>query len=177
MDFDSILGHTLELEGGYVNHPDDTGGKTNYGVTQGTYDMYRDDMGLQRRSVRAIDRDEVVEIYRNYYWNEVGGPDLPRGLDLFMFDYAVNSGVYRAVVHLQETCNYLGGDISEDGVIGPETLGEVRNHPVFIIINLLYYKRMDFLMSLGNWDTFGRGWTNRINRVRDTALQGLDPTP
>ena len=37
MEFDQLVDRVLEREGGYVNHPDDRGGPTNYGITQRVY--------------------------------------------------------------------------------------------------------------------------------------------
>lgn len=47
-------------EGGYVNHPKDPGGATNFGVTQRVYDSYRKDRGQSARSVKQITSDEVA---------------------------------------------------------------------------------------------------------------------
>lgn len=49
-------------EGGYVNHPKDPGGATNYGITQRVYDSYRKDRGQSARSVKQISADEVAAI-------------------------------------------------------------------------------------------------------------------
>jgi len=37
-EFAAALPFVLRWEGGYVDHPDDPGGRTNKGVTQKTYD-------------------------------------------------------------------------------------------------------------------------------------------
>ena len=36
MSFESAISEVLLTEGGYVDHPDDRGGPTNYGITQKT---------------------------------------------------------------------------------------------------------------------------------------------
>ena len=41
MMFERALTFVLRWEGGYVDHPADPGGATNYGVTQRTYDAWR----------------------------------------------------------------------------------------------------------------------------------------
>ena len=175
MDFESILEATLDLEGGYVNHPKDNGGATNFGVTQSTYDRYRDDLGMQRRPVKIIDFAEVTEIYRDYYWNRVSGPDLPRGLDLMVFDYAVNSGVYRASVSLQEVLNLFGAGLTEDGMIGPNTLSKINLYDIRDIIDSYYFQRKYFFKSLPDFEHFGRGWMNRLDHVHEQALESVGP--
>ena len=78
-NFERLTDWVLAHEGGYVNHPDDPGGATNYGVIQRTYDAYRRRKRLSPQSVRAITMDEVRDIYRDQYWDKVWGDHLPAG--------------------------------------------------------------------------------------------------
>ena len=39
------------------------------------------------------------------------------------------------------------------------------------LVNKLCDKRLDFWKSLSTFDTFGKGWTNRGNHVREEALK------
>ena len=39
-NFEASLDILLEHEGGYVNHPEDPGGRTNYGITQRVYENF-----------------------------------------------------------------------------------------------------------------------------------------
>lgn len=151
------LARVLAHEGGYVNHPKDPGGATNRGVTQRVYDAYRDRKKLARRSVRAINADEVAEIYTRQYWNAVRGDELPTGLDYAMFDYAVNSGPRRAAQDLQRE---LG--VTVDGIIGQVTLAAVSKQDIVSLVERLCARRMKFLRSLKHWKTFGKGWTRRV---------------
>ena len=79
--FPEALTLVLRHEGGYVNHPDDPGGATNKGVTQGTYNAFRRSRGLPTRSVRELTGDELKTVYRQNYWDKVLGDDLPAGVD------------------------------------------------------------------------------------------------
>lgn len=69
------------FEGGFVNHPRDPGGATNFGVTQAVYDDYRASKKLAKRSVKSITEAEVDEIYLTRYANKVRYDDLPAGVD------------------------------------------------------------------------------------------------
>lgn len=161
----------LAHEGGYVNHPDDPGGATNKGVTQRVYDAYRTNKGLGKRSVRSITQAEVAEIYDRQYWDEAWCDKLPAGLDYAVFDYAVNSGVNRALKDLQRTlnanANYFGvsGKLSVDGVFGNATetaVNSAANADEEALIVQYCERRMKFLKSLKNYRTFGKGWFRRV---------------
>lgn len=154
------LSLTLSHEGGYVNHPKDPGGATNQGVTQAVYDAYRKVHGQPLRSVKHIIASEVEEIYRKQYWRRARGDDLPCGLDYAVFDFAVNSGVARAVRYLQRLVG-----VNDDAVIGDITLAAVfkaaEKDEELLIANYCS-NRMAFLRSLGTFATFGKGWTRRV---------------
>lgn len=152
-----IRGH----EGGFVNHPEDPGGKTNFGITQRTYDAFRKSQGFGTRNVRMIEENEVNEIYDLQYWSRVQGNNLPAGVDYCVMDYAVNSGPGRAIKVLQRT---LG--IDDDGVVGAITLAAAREQNPVRIINDMCDERMRFLRKLRHWPTFGKGWARRVAEVR-----------
>src|SRR5690242_1618495 len=121
--FTIALCFVLAMEKGYVNDPDDAGGATNYGITQGTYDDYRRSSSLPPQPVLNITMAEVIDIYTVNYWAAARCPDFcvthPK-LALVHFDTAVNEGVGGAAKVLQET---LGCQV--DGKIGPNTLAYV----------------------------------------------------
>src|SRR5437764_7132898 len=81
----------LVSEGGYVNHPSDPGGPTNFGITLGDYRRYVK-ADATTADVRAMKVEEAEAIYRTTYWDAMRGDDLPAGVDYCIFDYAVNSG-------------------------------------------------------------------------------------
>lgn len=164
-NYSKCLSSTLKWEGGYVNHPRDPGGATNRGVTQARYDEYRKDSGLSTRHVKQLTESELQAIYRRYYWNVIRGDELPAGVDLVVFDYAVNSGPSRAAKHLQEI---LG--VSQDGVIGSATLNAVFSAYPDTIVNRLCDRRQKFVRGLSIYSTFGKGWENRIRDIRKVAL-------
>lgn len=164
-NFDNCLVSTLKWEGGYSDHPSDPGGATNYGVTYKRYNQYCQWKGLSKRPVSQITRTEMEEIYRHYYWDVVKGDDLPLGLDLAVFDYAVNSGPRRAVKHLQ---GILG--VNVDGLLGPDTLKAIHKSNVSTLIKALCDRRLRFVRGLRIYKTFGRGWSRRIKDIKGVSL-------
>lgn len=150
----------LAHEGGFVNHPKDPGGATNKGVTQAVYDAWRKLKGYKLRSVKLITTDEVVAIYQRQYWRLVRGDDLPAGVDYAVFDFAVNSGVSRAIRYLQRLVG-----VDDDAIFGALTMAAVldatRKNEEELILNYCA-NRMAFLKSLSTFPTFGKGWTRRV---------------
>jgi lysozyme family protein len=155
-NYPACLQAVLRYEGGKVDDPRDPGGRTAYGVTQGTYNGWRGSKGLPMQDVFNITQDEVAAIYKNNYWDKIRGDDLPDGLDMATFDFAVNSGVSRAAKYLQSIVG-----VTQDGVIGPATVLACKTY----LANKLTDKRLGFLKGLSTWTVFGRGWANRINDV------------
>lgn len=98
-DFDRALEFTLRWEGGKVDDPLDHGGRTNRGITQKTYDGWRDDRGLPPRDVWLLEEDELRAIYRSLYWWPA--KDAPWPLNLVLLDSAVLFGASRATGWLQ----------------------------------------------------------------------------
>lgn len=164
-NLERALATTLVYEGGYVNHPADPGGATMKGVTQKVYDKYREKKGLSRKDVRYIDEVELHAIYRFQYWDLVAGDSLPSGVDMAVFDYAVNSGATRASRALQQVCG-----VRVDGNIGLSTITAANELGPQEVINRLCDERLAFVRRLNTFSTFGKGWTRRIEAVRKAAL-------
>jgi lysozyme family protein len=155
----------LHHEGGYVNHPKDPGGETNLGVTKRVYE----DFG-GTKDMKDLTREDVEPIYKKNYWDRVKGDDLPAGLDLCVFDFGVNAGTGRAAKYLQTMIGTVA-----DGGIGPNTLkklGEyVEEHGVEDTIKNYQSDRQKYYESLSTFDTFGRGWTRRVDETTELALE------
>jgi len=163
-NFDAVLAVTLKFEGGYVDNKFDPGGATNMGITLKTLEQHRR-RPVSKAEVMALSRAEAAEIYAKTYWHVIGGDDLPPGVDMALFDYAVNSGTSRAIRALQSA---LG--IAPDGALGPTTLAAVKTKPVESLIRKLCAARQGFLQHLTTFRVFGRGWSARIAAVETAAL-------
>lgn len=157
----------LREEGGFVNDPIDPGGATNFGITQTTYNSWRRLKGLPTEGVRRISIGVAREIYQVQYWNQIGGDQLVGGIDLMIFDEAVNSGIRRAVKDLQFE---LG--VRQDGIVGLKTLDglkQIADLPG--LISKLSARRMGMLRRLRTWWRFGKGWSARVEACAELALE------
>lgn len=154
----------LHHEGGYVNHPKDPGGETNLGVTKRVYEEWGGTKDMKELTV-----EDVAPIYKTNYWDRVKGDQLPSGLDLCVFDFGVNAGTGRAAKYLQKLVG-----AGADGAIGPATLAKVHE---FISMEGLegtiqeyQSRRQGYYESLSTFETFGRGWTRRVDETTEKAL-------
>ena len=165
-NFDKCLELMLKHEGGFVNHPKDPGGITNLGVTKVVWEEW---LGrpVTEKEMRNLTPKMVMPLYKRKYWDAIRGDELVSGVDYAVFDFAVNSGVGRAIKILQDC---VGATV--DGGLGPRTLAAVKiaESDPKKLINLYCDKRLDFLMSLRNFVTFSRGWINRVADVRESAI-------
>lgn len=171
--FDICLKHTLEWEGHWSNHPKDKGGPTMRGIIQRVYDGYRERRGLPKQTVRLISEDELREIYRVNYWQAIRGDELPPGLDLVTFDFAVNSGPARSARALQKALK-----INADGSVGPATLSACAGCDHAATIKAIMKERKKFLKGLKDYRYFGKGWMRRVAGIEPAALAmvGVMPT-
>lgn len=162
-NFDAALKAILHHEGGYVDHPADPGGRTNLGVTQKVWEEW---VGhpVDEKQMRALTPELVAPLYKKKYWDKVCGDELPTGVDLAVFDLAVNSGPGRAAKMLQKV---LG--VAQDGAIGPQTLLKAVNVDSSKLVADYNAQRLAFLMALPQWDTFGKGWGRRVAEVTEQA--------
>lgn len=152
--YQKAIAKILEFEGGYTNNPSDPGGPTNWGITIHDAQAYwKADATAQ--DVKEMPRDVANNIYLEHYADPVGYNMLPAGVDFAVLDYAVNSGVVRAL--------------------------DTYHHGLFVdpvkTINFIYSERLHFLKTLHTWPTFGHGWTTRINDGRAFALSLVQTKP
>lgn len=160
----ACLSVTLTHEGGWSDHPKDPGGATMKGVTLAVFRRLRP--GATKSDLRAISDADLERIYRTGYWNPSRGDALPAGVDLAVFDFAVNSGVSRASKNLQAIV-----ETKQDGVIGPATVEAVSKREPAYIVKSLCARRLSFVRGLKTWGTFGRGWSRRIADIEARGVK------
>ena len=164
-DWDSCMAFVFASEGGYVDDPLDPGGATNLGITLAELSIWRH-TAVTKNDVQTLGKTEAANIDRANYWNATRCSDLPPGVDLMVFDAAVNMGIVRSARFLQQA---VGAD--QDGSIGPNTLSAVAAADTAALIASLASERMDFYHGLTTFDHFGAGWTARVQKVSALATQ------
>lgn len=156
MNFDQAFKVVIGHEGGYVNHPNDPGGETKYGISKRAY---------PNEDIKSLTLDRAKEIYKRDYWDKGKTDKLPKEIRYAYFDMAVNSGVRTAIKTLQSACG-----ITDDGVIGPQTLmhSEKLKLSDFLFERALFYMRIT-----GNkpkLSVFLKGWANRLESIKKESL-------
>lgn len=163
--FAECVAVVLAHEGGFVDHPQDPGGATNMGITLRTLREWRSDDTLGPEALRDLSETEAREIYFARYWNPIRADELPPGVDLAVFDWAVHGGVRRAARDLQAALN-----VRVDGAIGRQTLEAARRADPAAVVRGVCARRLTHLQTRPHWATFGRGWERRVRAVEKAAL-------
>ncbi len=126
MNVEHYIDRLLEREGGYSNHPKDSGGETQWGIM----------IAIARAAgytgqMKAMPHEIAKAIYRQRYWLQPHLDQIeaihPR-LAEKLFDIGVNCGPSIGIRFLQRALNILNGanKLSVDGCIGPETLSALK---------------------------------------------------
>lgn len=125
-----IIDDVLKAEGGYVDHPDDKGGPTNWGITQATARA-----AGYTGHMRDLSREKAFDIYYSRYvkaprFDQVAAVNERIGSEVI--DTGVNMGPAVAARFLQRSLNALNrrgtdyADIAVDGAVGPATIGALK---------------------------------------------------
>jgi len=146
--FDRLIGH----EGGYVNHPNDPGGETNWGITLRT----AREQGYTGE-IRDLTCEQAKDIYRRAYWLRVKADQYDSAIAFQVFDAAVNHGIKQAVRWLQRAVG-----VTDDGFIGPVTVAAARAANPSDVLARFNAQRPDFYTKLPTWPAFGKGWVRRV---------------
>jgi lysozyme family protein len=186
-EFERALAHTVKIEGGYVDHPDDRGGPTNLGVTLRTLDRWmRAEQGktATKLDVAHLTHETAKRIYYDLYWSTQGLPcqtisEWWEPLARECFDSAVLHGPKQSTLFLQRALNLLNldgklfPDLKVDGWAGAATLAAMRKmddlprgrEGLFSAVNI---EQGCFLRHLAMEDpsqeAFYRGWI--LHRVQ-----------
>lgn len=154
-EFKVFFDRLMEHEGGYINHPNDPGGETMWGVTKRVARA-----NGYNGSMRQLPKSTAQAIAHKDYWRAIKGDDLPDDVAWQVFDAAYNHGNRQAIKFLQRAVGITGNDV--DGIIGKQTLDAVKCMDSDRIVMLFIAERLEFFTNLRTWSDFGKGWSRRI---------------
>ena len=165
-DWTTCIAFTLAAEGGLVDDPRDPGGLTNFGISQAAF---------PKVDIRGLTPAKASVIYHDHYWQPISGDDprLVPGVDLMVFDMAVNAGIGGSARILQRCVG-----VEADGAIGPMTLLAVKGAHAASLITSLSAAQLAYYQGLSGWTTFGQGWSARVSeRTAHANAMVLGDTP
>ena len=159
--FDIIFERLMLHEGGYVNHPNDPGGETMWGVTKRVAQAHG-----YHGSMRKLPKALAKQITEKSYYKAVKGDQLDRLIAWQLTDAAYNHGNRQAVKFLQRAVG-----VTADGLIGPRTLAATAEMDKNDVVLLFNAERIEFYTGLRGWISFGKGWARRVaNNLRFAAV-------
>jgi lysozyme family protein len=174
--FDAAVEVVLRHEGGFVNHSNDPGGATNYGITLATLQDLHEygwldgdldgDGDVDAEDIRLLPREMAVEIYRHQWWNRYGYGELrSTAVATKVFDLAVVSGPGRAHRLLQQALRACGHSVTIDGILGPKTRQAANEALSYSLVPALRSEAAGFFRGLAlrrpRLDAFLEGWLHR----------------
>ena len=188
-DFNSAIKLVLQHEGGYVNHPNDPGGATNWGVSLRFLQDHSDvgdinhDGKVDIEDIANMSIDDAKLIYKTLWWDKYGYGKFPdQTIATKVFDFAINMGAPRAHILLQQALNKAFGlRLTCDGIIGPASLKviasvadgdqEQRLLNAYCDEAWAFYQRL--VTNNPKLGVFLKGWKNRAYSIK--VANSLDP--
>ena len=159
--FDSIISDVIrreiggEADGGYTNDPVDTGGRTQYGISEKENPTAWLDGKVTSEEARAIYLNKYVK------WPKFDQiPEVYSKLQAQLIDFGVLSGPQLAIMRLQALLK-----VKVDGLLGPKTLMALVVMEPRSINNRLMGERLKMFGRIVKRDPsqvrFIEGWINR----------------
>jgi len=123
-DFDYAFEKVVDIEGGYVNDPDDPGGETKFGISKRTYPSL-DIKNLDLKIAKAI----YFTLWSSAKLSKIDNQAIAEEV----FDSLVNCGtvVKKWLQRAYNLTNFWQGDdnIIVDGIIGNKTIKAINSSP------------------------------------------------
>lgn len=153
----------------YTNSKYDKGGPTKFGITLATwkkvgYDKNGDGK-INEEDVKLLTRADFDRVFKKNFW-DVCKADLinDQSVANMLVDFAYNSGVSRAIRHIQ---SIVGG--KADGIVGKQTLANVNNYRLGqrTLFEAFKKDRENYLKSIavGKQKNNLNGWLRRVSYI------------
>jgi|TARA_R110000824_G_scaffold21078_6_gene78859 lysozyme family protein len=152
----------------FVDHPDDRGGPTKFGITKKALSKMRG-RAVRNDDIHKLTRVEAKSIYVSDYVEPVWAGKMSYGpLRLAVVDWSIHSGAKRVVKAIQEIV-----EVTTDGIMGPITWAAISGHEPRSMFLRVMAARTVFLSRLVARDNsqvvFLYGWGRRLAKILESA--------
>jgi lysozyme family protein len=185
-DFKPVWKGTKQFEGGYQAMPNDTAnycpakGKpgsqligTNHGISAIGMASY-----IKRcpsvAEMKGLSESKAMEIAKKQYWDPIQADSIrSQAVAHLIFDSTYGSGSY-GPLQVRQTINKIKGpgtvkEAKTFTLTSPE-IDLINKIPEKQFFTELYNRRVQFFKGM----TFEKGLTNRVNKLKDMYMQGVD---
>lgn len=149
-NFDPALSVVLAHEGGWVDHPADPGGETNFGISMRFLrekGIKPQDIGLKDYApgcLRGLTREAAADLYWRFFWDAIELGEVTDQLAATkLFDAAVNMGPAQAIKLAQRAVG-----ATPDGVLGPLTRHAIGAMPGRVFVSAMAAEMLRFYEAL-----------------------------
>ena len=156
-------------EGGWSDHKNDKGGKTNMGITLSTwrscgYDKDGDG-DIDADDLLLITEDDVFNLYKRNYWDRWLADHIhSQSVANMLVDWTWNSGTAGIKIP-QRLLN-----VTADGIVGKVTISTLNQVNPKGFFQVLKEARIEFINDIirknPSQELFRKGWLNRINDIK-----------
>lgn len=147
-----IFEKVYELEGVFSNHPEDTGGETHWGIT---LPFWKEVTGQDEFPV-PFEQAHAEKCY-TYLWDKMSVEVIPSDMRLCYFAFGMVAGWPTAIKILQRSTG-----VKDDGILGPNTKRSILSVDPYGLYTVFVLKTIKHYWDCKNFQTFGRGWLNRL---------------
>jgi lysozyme family protein len=168
--FELFADKLLTIEGGYVDHPNDKGGPTKYGVILSTWRQYGHDKDgdgdIDKEDIKRLEKSDAYFIAKTVFWDSFKADQIMnQTVADFIVDWGYNSGTKTAAKQVQRVLKVV-----VDGAFGPKTVEAINSANPRELLEKLKEARRIFIdgivASKPDQKVFYKGWMNRINAFK-----------
>jgi lysozyme family protein len=164
------IGPDGQATGGYTNDPNDPGGETKWGVSKRAH---------PELDIKNLTQEKAQEVARNDYWTPLRLDELKSDLMAAeLFDTGYNCGVGTAALVAQRALNFLGEDMTQDGILGVRTIARLNfwadKDPVALFKCLNGFQFVYYVQCVKSNPAemkYSRGWMKRINEYQQALAE------
>ena len=162
-----------------MDHPNDPGGITNYGVSlRWLKDLSLEDADIDRDGdidaddVRALTSEQAAELFKAKFWDAYLLGGFSQKVATIWYDAIVNTGPSQATKFMQRACNTaFCANLAVDGIPGIKTRDALKTIGDDItLLTAALDEREDFYRNLASskpsYKPFLKGWLNRTKDLR-----------